>query len=338
MAAGVASGRSYGWRSVHCWVAFAVAAAAIGWGIAQGARFGSRDPDQVVYLLTTGWVATAAFAFLAFYAARKAAHRSGWSPEFKRRLPLAQLEKVQSALQGLENEARGAALLTVKAAKRRATLILKEHGASRVLRVRVDNTPDGVRVTALPANAIGRLSSWLAAHVWWGVAAAILVFCHGGGRTGSTMGLWLNVLSALVIGSGIVGILLWTWGPRWLTRQERELSVEQALAYDEHYARRLREAAQAWADGDGGGGAIDADLRRTLEAGDLLSTSQLTALMAAAPAEVQILAQQRQRVGAEWRRLRAARGRITTWRIVHVPLSIALLALVVVHIWGVCSY
>ena len=56
------------------------------------------------------------------------------------------------------------------------------------------------------------------------------------------MGLLLNVLSYFVIGSGLIGALLWTFGPTWLTRAERELSVEKAFALRDHYEQKLDEA------------------------------------------------------------------------------------------------
>jgi len=325
------------YKSRHAVVAALLVAGAIGWGASQGFRFGSRDPDNVVYLLTTGWLSVALFVALALYAVRKAAHRTGLSPEFRRKLPLRTLEQAATSLQQLENEARGGLLIGRGALEKKASKLLREAGAHRVLRAEVATVRGAVQVRAVPRNSIGRLASWLHAHVFYGVAAAVLVVCHGGGRMGSTMGLWLNLLSFVVIASGLVGILLWTFGPSWLTRQERELSVEQALALEEHYARKVREGLAALEEKGPVAGVTDA-ARQAVQAGALLGARDAQAMVEAMPPELATLVQQRQRVGREWLRLKRARSWLGGWRILHVPLSVVLLALVVVHIFGVWVY
>ncbi|MEO6596730.1 MAG: hypothetical protein ABIP94_18440, partial [Planctomycetota bacterium] len=159
----------------------------------------------------------------------------------------------------------------------------------------------------------GRLASWLHAHVYYGVAAAAIVWFHGGMRSATTMGFLLNALSYFVIASGLLGAFFWTFGPTWLTRAEREISIEKAYALAAHYDRKVAEATAALA------AATPADGERL---GRELSTLQ----------------GQRDSVRREQRRLDVYRNLLRFWRLFHVPCSILLLALVAVHVLSIWYY
>lgn len=235
------------YRSWHALVAVLLVGLLFAWHNGSSLPYGSRDDANVLFLLTTGWLALACYVVLALYAARRAAHRLRLSPEFAWKANLPALERAQSDLRELHNrvarrELAGRAAITAEGRR-----ILKAHGVQRVLRLEVVPAASGLglfEVRTAPREPLGRLAAWLHAHVYYGFAAAVIVWLHGGGRCGSTMGLWLNVLSYFVIGSGLLGALLWTVGPTWLTRAEREMSVEKAFALREHYAQKLADAQQ----------------------------------------------------------------------------------------------
>lgn len=235
------------YRSWHALVAALLVGLLFAWHAGSSLPYGSRDDANVLFLLTTGWLAFACYVVLALYAARRAAHRLRLSPEFAWKAKLPALERAQSELRELHNrvarrELAGRAAITAEGRR-----ILKANGVQRVLRLEVVPAASGLglfEVRTAPREPLGRLAAWLHAHVYYGFAAAVIVWLHGGGRCGSTMGLWLNVLSYFVIGSGMLGALLWTVGPTWLTRAERELSVEKAFALREHYAQKLADAQQ----------------------------------------------------------------------------------------------
>jgi hypothetical protein len=245
----------------------------------------------------------------------------------------------------------------------------------RVLAVTVAADPTaigGLTLQVGPREPLGRLAAWLHVHVWWGVAAALLVWFHGGARTGSTMGLWLNGLSAFVIASGLAGAALWSIGPTLLTRAERELTVERAFGLRDHLARKIAEAqaapaarAQAAADEAAAadaaataaaaaatreglaGAALDAATKAAKKAADAATKARAkaTAAAAAIPTEIErlgpevaTLVGQFAAVAEEARRLGRYRALLRGWRLVHVPASILLLALVAVHVYGVCYY
>jgi hypothetical protein len=304
------------YRSWHSLGAAALAGGLLAWHLLQPMPFGSRDDANVVYLLTTGWVAVACYVVLALYAVRRAAHRLRLSPEFAWKAKLPQLERAQSKLRELQNRVDRRELAGAAAVRAAAAEILRGEGVQRVLRV--DVTPDPralglVRLFTAPREPLGRLASWLHAHVFYGLAAAAIVWFHGGARCGSTMGLLLNGLSAFVIGSGMLGALLWTFGPGWLTRAERELSIEKTLALRDHYDRKIEQAEQELANATG---ADDARLC----------------------VEIATLQGQRQRIRREARRLGRYRLLLRGWRLLHVPASVLLLALVAVHVISIYYY
>lgn len=363
------------YRSWHALVAVAVVAALFAWHTIAPLPFGSRDDDNVVFLLTSGWIAVAAYVVLAAYAVRRAAHRLRLSPEFAWKAALPALERAQSELTGLQNRVRSRELAGAGAIRAAAKDILRKNGVQRVLRIDVERDDSAVGVLRLhvaPREPIGRLAAWLHAHVFYGVAAALVVWFHGGLRTGSTMGLLLNVLSYLVIGSGVIGALAWTFGPTWLTRAERELSIEKAFALRDHYARKVAEAkaapvtaakkadetaieAKAAADAAAAAAADPAKTGKELEAAkkaakkvadDATKAAKKATEAAAAIAseterlrpEVSTLEGQLELVAREAARLGRYRALLRGWRLLHVPCSVALLALVAVHVLSIWFY
>ncbi len=304
------------YRSWVAFVALAIAASFLGWQFAVGEPFGSRNDANTTLLLTAGWLAVVAYVVLALYAVRRAAHRLRLSPEFAWKAQLPQLERAQSALTELQNRILRQEIAGKVAIRREAQTILRKFGVQRVLAVAIEPHPAAVGMARLavgPRQPLGRLAVWLQAHIWLGIAAALLVWFHGGLRTASTMGLLLNGLSYTVISTGLVGAVLWTFGPTWLTRAERELTVEKVHALQQYYPRKVQAVAEAIRSADE---ATAAGLRRDLAT----------------------LTGQQELVQREARRLAVWRESMRFWRLLHVPCSILLLALVSVHVLAIWYY
>src|SRR5262245_2191495 len=304
------------YRSWHALVAIAVAAAFWLWHWLAPEELGSRADSNVAFLLATGWIAVACYIALALYAVRRAVHRLRLSPEFAWKVKLPQLEQAQSYLAELQNRILRREVAGAKAVRSEVNAILRGFDVRRVLRVEIESDPGALGMLRLrvgPREPLGRLASWLHAHVFYGFAAAILVFLHGGLRSESTMGLLLNGLSYFVIGSGLLGALLWTFGPTWLTRAEREMSIEKAFALARHYDACVVEAATARSSATGVGAEK-------------------------ASRELATLVGQRHQVQVELRRLGRFRDLLRAWRLLHVPASILLLALVGVHVLSIWYY
>jgi hypothetical protein len=363
------------YRSWHALVGLAVAGALLAWHYVAPRAFGSRDDDNVVYLLTTGWVAVACYGVLALYAVRRAAHRLRLSPEFAWKAQLPQLERAQSELTGLQQRALRREIAGQSAMRKEAARILQQHGVHRVLRVDVvrDERALGLfRLTVGPRQPLGTLAAWLHAHLFYGFAAAAIVWFHGGFRCSTTMGLLLNGLSYFVLGSGLVGAILWTFGPTWLLRAERELSVEKAFALREHYARKLAEAiafpttrakdaaaaaaaaqlasdeAQKVAENPAlAGKDLETAKKAAKKAADELKKAAAKAEQAQASIaaeterlqpEIATLRGQSEAVAREAKRLGFYRALLRGWRLLHVPCSVLLLALVAVHVLSIWYY
>jgi len=354
-------------RSWHAVVALLLVAVFAAWHLSSPMPFGDRADNNVWFLLTTGWFAVAAYIVLALYAARRAAHRLRLSPEFLWKAKLSQLEKAQTLLTELQNRITRREIAGKHAVKQAARAILVKTGVQRVLHIEThkDNRAIGLlRLEVQPRNALGRLSCWLSAHVWYGVAAALLVWFHGGGRCGTTMGLLLNALSYFVIGSGLLGAFFWVFGPTWLTRAERELTIEKAFALREHFARKVTAAEQVLASSpqrrqaafsaatvleqrvqaaaaDDGKDKQLAKANKDAEKDLKKAQGEVDAIdkeAASLPGELTILKGQRDRVRKEAARLDRYRTLLRGWRILHVPCSVVLLALVLVHVISIYYY
>jgi hypothetical protein len=363
------------YRSWHGWVALAFVGVFAAWHWLAGIPFGSRADDNVWFLLTTGWVAVACYSVLALYAARRAAHRLRLSPEFAWKAQLPALERAQSELTALQQRVLRRETVGRAAIRAEAKTILRRNGVHRSLRVDVlpDTTAIGLfRVQAGPREPLGRLAAWLHAHIFYGFLAAVLVWFHGGGRCGTTMGLLLNALSYFVIASGLLGAFMWTFGPTWLTRAERELTVEKALALRDHFRRKLAEAqafpltrAKDAADAAAAAKVAADDAARAAEnpalaakeaeaakklakkTADDAKKAQTKAEAAQAAIasetdrlqpEIATLQGQAQRADVEAARLSRYRTLLRGWRLFHVPCSIVLLALVGIHVLSIWYY
>jgi hypothetical protein len=363
------------YRSWHGLFAAFVVAVLGAWHWLGPHEFGSRADGNVWFLLTTGWIAVACYLVLALYAARRAAHRLRLSPEFAWKVQLPALERAQSELTGLQQKVLRRETAGAAAIRAEAKAICKRNGVHRVLRVDVVRDARAVgswTVRAAPREALGTLAAWLHAHVFWGFAAALVVWFHGGLRSGTTMGALLNGLSYFVIGSGVLGALLWTFGPTWLTRAERELSVEKAIALRGHFARKVEEARnapqtkakdaadaaaaaqtaaaeaeRAAANPALAGKELDAAKKLAKKTADEAGKAQKKAEAAAAAIasetarlapELATLQGQQRLVRIEAARLSRYRALLRGWRLVHVPCSIVLLAFVAVHVLSIWYY
>lgn len=356
-------------RSPHAVVAILAVVAFVAWHFVATQPFGDRGDDNVWFLLTTGWFAVAAYVVLALYAARRAAHRLRLSPEFGWEAKLPQLEQAQTELTELENRVSRRELMGRGNVQKTARDILRHNDVHRVIRVDVQRDASAIgllRLDVQPRNALGTMAGWLSAHVWYGIAAALLVWFHGGGRCGSTMGLLLNALSYFVIGSGLLGAFFWAVGPTWLTRAERELSIEKATALRAHFDRKCKAAndaltsaperrqraeaevaerdAAAKAAAAAAEGSKDKKLTKAKKDADKelkKAKGEVAAIdkeVASLPQELRILEGQRDRVRKESARLERYRLLLRGWRLFHVPCSVALLALVAVHVLSIWYY
>src|SRR5206468_4999497 len=64
---------------------------------------------------------------------------------------------------------------------------------------------------------LGRRSVWLKGHIWLGSLSFVLILCHSGLRCGGVFETILYLLFCFVVLTGIFGVILQQFLPRWLT-------------------------------------------------------------------------------------------------------------------------
>ncbi|MBI4607129.1 MAG: hypothetical protein HY721_34630 [Planctomycetes bacterium] len=338
---------------LHAAVAAAVCAGALAWLLAEAASPGSREGSDRVIVLTSGWSSFALMVACFLYVPRKyfyklrARLQSRRAPTVlrakltERSLALrdrqAALEEAAEGVQAVRYEVERGLHTSQSAVKDRVRQIVHSHEVGDLVRVvvrkRAGSPPLEVRLD--PREPLGRMAKWVHAHLYYGVAFALLVWLHGGGSMASLLGAVLTVSSAVVALTGIVGILLFARGPVWLTPKEPDLGYEQCFALSEHLERKVREVLAEKLRRTG------PEVERVLREGNLQS---LAAVEGGSGEEkedsldLEVLLEQRQRFLTSLRRLRRTKFWMNLWRAVHVPASIVLAGAVVVHVASVWIY
>ena len=224
-------------------------------------------------------------------------------------------------------------------------------------------------------STLGSLQGWVSAHVYLGLALLIIVTLHTGFQFGWNVHTLAYVLMCLVIGSGVVGVVLYVRYPRELSANRASLTREQLTEQlAEIDARSLRVAsrlppefhdlAQSVRDrtrlGDGvvallrgadrsqvllpnaaGGGAsvvMNSDQRAVIGfLSDRLSRSTEGA-QTQALTELMSLASARRAVLEQLRRDAQLKAWLQIWLYVHVPVTFGLLAALIAHVVSVFLY
>ena len=192
------------------------------------------------------------------------------------------------------------------------------------------------------------LKAWTSAHVYLGLALAVIGTLHTGFQFGWNVHTLAWALMMLVIVSGIVGVSLYATLPRVLSRNRGEATQVQMLGSIEPIDRQLAAAAQPLGRDDaavvarslehstiGGGLAARlsgihvrcgnrAALRAFAERPDLLP---LIALLV-----------RKEAVVAQARRHARIKAWLEVWLYAHVPLTFALIAALAAHIVAVFFY
>lgn len=107
---------------------------------------------------------------------------------------------------------------------------------------------------------VGTVSWWLKSHIWLSLLSVPLVFFHAAFRWGGTLELLLWLLLALVVASGMVGLVLQNLLPRTMKLQLSSEVIQDQLAevcyrLVLHTDEKITERCQS--------GAMEAALRRT---------------------------------------------------------------------------
>lgn len=209
----------------------------------------------------------------------------------------------------------------------------------------------------------GRLESWLQSHVWLGLLSVALVAFHSGFHFRDRVAVAAFAVLVAVVASGVWGVFLYAQVPRLLTEVETNLTAEQASEQLDQLARgmarlaagrsaeltRVYEAllAQSFPGRYAGWRILrpgSGRSRRGERSGARGEVSLAAALARVGPAEQeelrQLLVLSRQREELHRRLLDQQRYKnlLDVWLFLHLPLSIALLVLVAVHVAAALYY
>lgn len=290
----------------------------------------------------SGWALLAALFLAAAYLLRKHMHRRGYSPEFRLRVPIEALERAQVRLAALRRDVARGAFSGARAVSAAARQVLRQEGVQRVYAVRVRPGAAGEPPFVLSTEKTFPLlhsSRWMSGHLYLGTTFALLLLLHGGFSPDSALGWALLALGALIVASGAWGIVQWLRGPARLTKLERDLSIEEAFALEEHLGRKF-EGELATFEGELArglrglaGGPVDRERARALLASQALAGAERARLE-----DALVLAAQRARVRQELALLSRARLAMHAWRVAHLPAVVLLVFLVGLHLFALWRY
>lgn len=200
------------------------------------------------------------------------------------------------------------------------------------------------------ANGSGRLRGWLSAHVYLGIALIFLVPLHGGFAIEPDVHGLAYVLVLITVFTGLFGVAFYGFYPR------RVAANREGLTFDDMVKRiaemdielrglapKLSEAANdiARAEAAGlrlGGGAGILFLKPRNRSRRAQTDLHRLAIDSDAARRAEALLERKAEVVDRVQRDIQMRSRMRAWLLVHVPLSLAALAVVIAHAVGMLVF
>lgn len=193
------------------------------------------------------------------------------------------------------------------------------------------------------------LKAWTSAHVYLGLALAVVGTLHTGFQIGWNVHTLAYVLMLLVIATGIYGVIVYATLPASLSANRKEMTRAQMLEALTALDRQLESAAQPLA-------RAEADLVIAALGQDVFYGGALARLTGSYPgcktaralkgmgtgseaeARVTALLEKRREQLAQIRGALRIRAMLEIWLFVHIPLTIALIAALTAHVISVFYY
>lgn len=201
----------------------------------------------------------------------------------------------------------------------------------------------------------GTLEAWLQSHLYLGLLAAALILCHTGFRFQDKVAVAAFAVLLAVVASGVWGALAYTAVPRRLTEVEGDLTPEKMAGQLNQLGRTMARLAAGrseafrgvcagllaeMAPGRLAGWRLLLGAGRARKGGD--EAAPWAAHLARVPAAEQedlrqllVLARQRRELHQRLLAQQRYRNLLDVWLYLHVPLSLALVALVAAHLLAV---
>ena len=202
----------------------------------------------------------------------------------------------------------------------------------------------------------GTLEQWLQSHIYLGLLVLVVLFFHTGFRFHDRIAIATFVLVVIVVASGAFGAILYVTVPRLLTEVESNLTVEEM-------SDQLNQLGRAMARIASGRSApfqrIHDELTKQATPGGLAGWRLLVSrgrrakreaadwarLIGIVPKEEQedlrqmlVLSRQRKELLLRLIYQQRYKNVLEAWLYIHIPFTIALLVMAVVHVAGVFYY
>ena len=191
------------------------------------------------------------------------------------------------------------------------------------------------------------LKGWVSAHVYLGMALALIATLHTAFQFGWNLHTLFYGLMLLVIASGLVGVILYVAMPRVLSANRAELTERQMLEQIEALDQQLHEAALPLS--SEAAAAVRGSIRNspigglhgrcgTARAVSIIERLRRGPVPAAGLDAVAGLLNKKSGALARARRHARIKAVLQAWLYIHVPATFAVLAAMVAHIVAVFFY
>ena len=199
----------------------------------------------------------------------------------------------------------------------------------------------------LPRFSLGRMSTWLQMHIFWGLVGPFLIVLHSAGHFHGLAGA-ATIVMAVMVASGLVGRFLYTAAPR--TLDGIEIDAGELLARFAKVEGRLRSFGVQLSAMEIATLGVAADLpgwvavfgrpwlvwrqRRRVRQ----YVRRVAQLSPSATLELRQVLVDRFALQLDIHSLAAARRWLAWWHVLHVPLGWVLFTLVLIHVVAALSY
>lgn len=207
-------------------------------------------------------------------------------------------------------------------------------------------------------SRIGTMEGWLQSHIWLGIFSLAVILAHTGFRFEDRVAVALMIVIIGIVLSGIFGAVLYKTVPRALTEVESNLTIPEISEQINQLSRSMARIASShsetfqrvyeslireirprplggWRLLLGGGRRLRSDEK----AGDWAKMLSLVERGEQADLR-QLLVLSRQQKELHFRLLAQQRYRniLDFWLYIHIPLSIAMIVLLIAHVAGAFYY
>jgi hypothetical protein len=332
----------------HAWLWFGATAAlsAGSWALVALPARGDAAAERT-WSLWSGNVLLVLFVATMLFVARKWSIKLRWFRDYGR-TPAERSDQCWAEIQQLNGKIRKGAFGDDAQILAAAAETLRRFGVEKIQRAELRVVDAGGRavkfVQLAKKEPFGRLEPWLEMHMGVGTAACLAVLLHADMALRHPVGWTLFAGSMIVLGTGLLGAALYRAIPLKLAKADAGIPYEEAGVARETYHECLVGVLAT----------LDEKLRvrlapllataRTPQELRERSTAVLAAVAASHPDQADLARDLAVMAGSRdellWSTAQARRCDLwlRVWRWVHVPVSAALLFVIVLHMWAVLWY